>query len=99
MKLSSTRAVARRTEGLFAPFFDFAFRNPQPRLDVCALSISAKADLGVVVDLQFARAPMNQRRVTVLGFQTGQVLPSRDPLSRLPRPFLFVPHSESVQSV
>jgi hypothetical protein len=82
-----------------AAFFDFAFRNPQPRLHVCASSISAKADLGVVIDLQFARALMYQRRVTVLGFQTGQVLPSRDPLPHLPRPPFFVPHSESLQSV
>jgi hypothetical protein len=43
---------------LFFRFFDFAFRNPQPCLHLCALSIRAKADLGVVIDLQLARALM-----------------------------------------
>jgi hypothetical protein len=42
---------------------------------------------------------MFQRRATVLGFQTGQVLPSRDLLSLLPHPSFFVPHSESAQAV
>lgn len=65
MKQSCARAGARRTGALFFPFFDFAFRNPHPRLHVCALSVSAKADLGVVVDLQFARALMYQRRATL----------------------------------
>jgi hypothetical protein len=69
MKQSGTRAGARRTGALFFPLFDFAFRNPQPRLHKCALSISAKADLGVVIDLQFARSVMFQCSVTVLGLQ------------------------------